>query len=369
MDFTQLTPEQVKDFAKSDPEYAEVSIPLSKRPHSPLLTLSSQAVKSFQMVPSVDWSNTSHALAELRHMTSGVAFMGLSDPDIIEESIDCPTRDGHYLELRVHRASTFSPQDAKPDSPLIVLFHGGHHVLGFPGTLSGIAGSIAKRFNAVVVSAGYRLAPEHPFPQGIEDAWDVVEWCGKNAVSTLYAEPSKGFIVGGVSSGGSMSVVLAHMARDKNLSPPITGLYLASAGVRAPNNDPAALPKEYQDKFLSRTQQECIDSPVLPAPMAAFMDNLYAADRSSPLYGPLTWPSGHAKLPRTYLQVCGIDTSRDENLIFEDMLKKEGVPTRLEFYPGLPHTFWTLFPGLRQAGRWREDTLRGFQWLVHGGGA
>lgn len=321
------------------------------------------------MVPTIDWSDTQKSLAKLRQMTSGVAFMGLSDPEVIEESIDCPTRDGHFMELRVHRAATFSPADAKPDSPLVVLFHGGHHVLGFPGTLSGIAGSIAKRFNAVVVSAGYRLAPEHPFPTGIEDAWDVVEWCGKNAISTLYAEPSNGFVVGGVSSGGSMSVVLAHMARDKGLQPPITGIYLASASIRAPNNDPSSLPSEYQEKFLSRTQRECIESPVLPEDMAKFMDGLYAPDRSSPLYAPLTWPSGHAKLPRTYLQVCGVDTSRDENLIFEDMLKKENVPTRIELYPGLPHTFWTLFPNLPQSARWKEDTLKGFQWLLAGASA
>lgn len=318
------------------------------------------------MVPTVDWSDSEKTLAKLRQMTSGVAFMGLSDPEIIEESVDCPTRDGAFMELRVHRAATFSPVDAKPDSPLIVLFHGGHHVLGFPGTLSGIAGSVAKRFNAVVVSAGYRLAPEHPFPKGIEDAWDVVEWCGKHAVSTLYAEPSKGYIIGGVSSGGSMSVVLAHMARDKGLQPPITGVYLASAGIRAPNNAASSLPSEYQDKFLSRDQPECLNSPVLPVDMAQFMDSLYAADQKSPLYAPLTWPSGHAKLPRTYMQVCGVDTSRDENLIFEDMLKKENVPTRIELYEGLPHTFWTLFPNLPQAARWKEDTLKGFQWLLAG---
>ena len=333
---------------------------------TPVLT-PSQAAKQFQLVPDVDWSDTPTALSKLRQMTSGVSFTGLSDPDVIEESVDCPTRDGHFLELRVHRAATFSPVDAKPDSPLVVLFHGGHHALGFPGTLSGIAGSVAKRFNAVVVSAGYRLAPEHPFPKGLEDAWDVVEGCGKNAVGTLYAEPSKGFVVGGVSSGGSMSVVLAHMARDKSLSPPITGVYLASASIRAPDNSPAALPTEYQSKFLSRTQPECLASPVMPQPMADFMDALYAADPLSPLYAPLAWPAGHADLPRTYLQVCGVDPSRDENLIFEDMLKREGVPTRLELYEGLPHTFWVLFPGLAQAGRWKEDTLRGFQWLLQGG--
>jgi len=163
-----------------------------------------------------------------------------------------------------------------------------------------------------------------------------------------------------------MSVVLAHMARDKNMQPPITGLYLACASIRAPKDDPSSLPKEYQEKYFSRTQEECVDSPIMPASMAKFMDRLYKPDPSSELFAPLTWPSGHAKLPRTYFQVCGVDTARDENLIFQDMLQKEHVPTRMELYAGLPHTFWTVMPDLPQAARWKEDTLKGFQWLLAG---
>ena len=324
-------------------------------------------MKSFEL-PKVDWSDAPATLAALRQMTSGVAFMGLHDIDVDEESLDCPTSDGRTLELRVHRLSPFSPPNAQPDSPLIVLFHGGHHVLGFPGILSPLAGSLAKKFNAVVVSASYALAPEHPFPAGVNDAWDVLQWCAKHANDTIYADPSKGFIVGGVSSGGSLSVILAHKACDEGLQPPLTGLYLACASIRAPGNDASRLPKEYQERFLSRTQDECVKSPVLPAPMVDFMDKLYKADRTSELYAPLLWSTGHANLPRTYTQVCGIDTSRDESLIFEDMIKKEGVPTKVDMYAGLPHAFWLtvlgVLPSMTQVENWKKDTLSGFEWLL-----
>ena len=161
-----------------------------------------------------------------------------------------------------------------------------------------------------------------------------------------------------------MSVSIAHMARDQNLQPPITGLYLAAASVRAPNNEPSQLPEQYKDRFLSRTQDECVNDPVLPFHMVDFMDKLYQPDRSSELYAPLLWPTGHKGLPSTYTQICGVDTSRDENLIFADMLKKEDVPTRVDLYAGLPHAFWGVLSSLPQAEKWSADTLEGFQWLL-----
>ena len=289
------------------------------------------------------------------------------DPDVDEESVNCRTRDGALLELRVYRLAPMSPafdeQEGNPP-PLIVLFHGGHHVLGHPGMLSSTASSLAKRFNAVVVSAGYRLAPEHPFPTGVNDAWDILSWCATNASKVLYADPSAGFIVGGVSSGGSMSVVLAHMSRDQNMQPPLTGVYLAAASIRAPGNDASQLPQQYSERFLSRSQDECVKSPILPAEMGQLMEDLYQPDKNSELYAPLVWPTGHKDLPRTYVQVCGIDTSRDENLIFADMLKNEGVSTRVDLYSGLPHAFWGVLSSLPQAEKWATDTLDGFQWLL-----
>ena len=301
-------------------------------------------------------------------MTSMVSQMGMHDSEVDEESLSVPTHDGASLELRVYRLTPFSPAAAEHEgesaSPLILLFHGGHHVLGSPGVLSTLCGSLTKAFNAVVVSAGYRLAPEHPFPVGVEDAWDVLSWCAKNASSTLYADPTQGFIVGGVSSGGSLSVILAHQAHEQKLEPPITGIYLAAASVRMPGNDPAKLPDKYKERYLSRQQDECIDSPVLPTHMVELMETLYQPDKDSKLYAPLGWPNGHADMPRTYSQVCGMDPCRDENLIYADMLKEEGVPAKVELYAGLPHAFWGTLPALPQSEKWRQDTINGFKWLL-----
>ena len=129
-------------------------------------------------------------------------------------------------------------------------------------------------------------------------------------------------------------------------------------------NDGKHLPEQYRDRFISRTQDECANSKILPSQMTQLMDELYSPDKTSELYAPLIWSSGHKDLPRTYTQVCGIDPSRDENLIFADMLQNEGVPVKVELYKGLPHGFWTVLPQLPQSEQWREDTVNGFKWML-----
>lgn len=72
----------------------------------------------------------------------------------------------------------------------------------------------------------YRLAPQYPFPRGLEDSHDALRWAAQNA-SLLSADPTKGFLLGGVSAGANFGGALAYLARDERLNPPITGLLLS----------------------------------------------------------------------------------------------------------------------------------------------
>lgn len=82
---------------------------------------------------------------------------------------------------------------------------------------------------------------------------------------------------------------------------------------------------------------------------------------------PFNHQAGHRGIPPTYIQVCGLDVLRDENLINERVLREEySIPTRLDFYPGLAHHFWQFFPQLtKQVKEKLEDTINGFQWLLN----
>jgi len=85
----------------------------------------------------------------------------------------------------------------------------------------------------------------------------------------------------------------------------------------------------------------------------------------SPLYSPLLWNSGHANIPPTYIQVCGMDPLRDGSLIYEKILREEhGVKTKLDVFPGQLHGFFVLFPTMEAVKDWRERSTVGLAWLL-----
>ena len=91
---------------------------------------------------------------------------------------------------------------------------------------------------------------------------------------------------------------------------------------------------------------------------------MYKPDRRSTLYVPFNHPNGHAGLPPVYLQVCGLDYLRDEAVLYEKVLREQGVKTEMKVYPGLPHGFWSFMPQLKVSAAFIEDTVQGFAWLL-----
>ena len=290
------------------------------------------------------------------------------DPDVEEKIFHVPSRDGVSLPLTAFRAvgSSTTTDEGKPSSPLVVLYFPGSFAVGSPTTMAPLARLLVKQFNAVVVTPTYRLAPEHPFPTGFDDSWDSLSWVAEHASGVLRADPSKGFVVGGISSGGNITNTITHLARDSGLQPPITGIWLSCIGVRLAPKDAHRLPEKYHKRNLSRSQDECVHSVVRPPALAKITSEALKADENSHLYSPMIWPTalGHTGFPKTYSQVCGMDLARDELLIFDDMLKSEGVTTRLDLYPGLPHCFFYSFKELPQSKQWEKDTMDGFAWLL-----
>lgn len=191
----------------------------------------------------------------------------------------------------------------------------------------------------------------------------------QNATS-LGAAPSRGFVIGGGSAGGNITAVLAHLARDENLSPSLTGQYLCVPAIMC-FLPPEAIPEQYRAEYLSHPSVTPSKDPVLrvnPQDSSTMMRTILRADMTSPLMVPFHYgktPNGHRNLPPAYFQVAGLDPLRDEALIYERVLREEyGIKTRLDLYPGLGHYFWTNFPGMESSRQFVRDTVGGVRWLL-----
>jgi versiconal hemiacetal acetate esterase len=67
------------------------------------------------------------------------------------------------------------------------------------------------------------------------------------------------------------------------------------------------------------------------------------------------------EFPPTHISTCGKDPLRDDGKILEAMLQREGVKTKSDFYPGVPHYFW-LFPGIKGGEEFLANVVKGVQW-------
>ncbi|KAL2782396.1 Alpha/Beta hydrolase protein [Aspergillus keveii] len=277
---------------------------------------------------------------------------------LTERDIEIPMRDGTKILAHV-----YSPSEGADDNelPLFVFFHGGGFCIGNRHDDWKSNRAIALRNRVVVISPEYRLAPEYPFPYAVHDGLDAVQWVAANArVVHPLASPSAGLIVGGTSSGGNVANAVVYLNRDQEYPVKVTGQFLSVP----PLLPPPVVPEKYRPDYISFGSNKQYSIP--SGDIVSLFMGAYRPDITSPLMVPINHPSGHSGVPPTYFQVCGLDGLRDENLIYERILREENsVPTLLHFYPGLPHHFWEFYPQLTEEAEKRtEDTIRGLQWLL-----
>lgn len=272
---------------------------------------------------------------------------------LTEYYVDFPLRDGTPSRAKVVRPST----TLAVGSPLIVLLFGGGFCAGTEEQLTPYARGLARAFGAVAVSLKYRLAPQHPWPAQQLDCFDGVKWAAEHTAE-LQADPTKGFIVGGVSAGGNCAAVITRMAQEQKLAYPITGQWLAIPSIF----DAEVVPEEYKSYFISREQNA--NAHILDEAALAAIKKYANWDSTSPLRYPTLSKAPLSELPPAFFQVCGMDPLRDDGLIYEEMLKEAGIKTRMNFYPGCPHGHWTMYKGLEVSKQGFRDVMTGIGWLL-----
>ncbi|KIW09146.1 uncharacterized protein PV09_00082 [Verruconis gallopava] len=304
------------------------------------------ALKAIGKLPSLDGPD----VPTLRKIVLGFieqAAAATGPPDysgVKKSTIEIPTRDGSSIPALLYQPE--SPPSS--GSPLAVLYHGGGFCVGIPEMEEPFALQLVRNNGAVAISVDYRMAPEHVFPTPITDSFDALKWAAKSAAS-LGADPTKGFLVGGLSAGGNISAVLSHLARDEKLNPPLTAVWLDCPALVSQE----VLPEKYRKDHSS--YQQNADAPLLDVKSIDFFMRNYKPVVSDPQLNPLLWPGGHKDLPPHLIQCAGLDPLRDDSLIYSRELKEQGVQVTTFVYQGVPHGFGPAFPQISAAQKFVKD--------------
>ena len=231
------------------------------------------------------------------------------------------------LPVRIY----WPPVDAHENLPVVVFYHGGGWAIGDLDTHDHVARAHAVGAEAIVVSVDYRLAPEHPYPQGVEDAWAALQWVGEHA-SELGGDPAR-IAVAGDSAGGNLSAVMALKARDAG-GPALVFQLLWY---------PVAVGDLSLPSFTENADAPILDSDV----MAAFLTwYLPGVDMSDPTSLPIELAPANADslagLPPAYIGTAEHDPLRDDGGRYAELLAAADVPVVLSNEPTMVHGYVSL---------------------------
>ncbi len=233
-----------------------------------------------------------------------------------------PGPGGYKVPIRIYTPAGTAPL------PLLVFFHGGGWVLGDIESHDGTSRELANKAGCIVVSVGYRLAPEHKFPAAPEDCYAATKWVALNAAA-FGGDPTR-IAVGGDSAGGNLAAAVAQMAADRGGAPglvhqlliyPVTNYAFDTPSYRE-NGEGYLLTQELMQWFWKQYLSSDEDG-----------KNAYA----SPLQA-----RELRRVAPAFVITAEFDPLRDEGEAYAARLKEAGVPVEAKRYDGAIHGFFNL---------------------------
>jgi acetyl esterase/lipase len=295
------------------------------------------------MMPTLDISDISGARAELRTLAAAAPAYEPAQPLDIEDRLIPGSSGAPDVPVRV-----YTPRQRTAPLPGLLFIHGGGFVVGDIDSEDVRAQEIAASAGVVVVSVDYRLAPEHPFPAGLDDCYAALVWMEKSSAE-IGVDPQR-LGVGGGSAGGGLAAATALMARDRG-GPRLCMQYLG-------------IP-ELDDRLETHSMTVYTDTPVWNRPNAILSWKYYLAGAEPTQYAAPARARELSGLPPTYVDVCEFDSLRDEGIGYAQRLVQAGVPVELHLYPGTFHGS-SLVADAAVSRRMSADSIDGIQRLLHG---
>ena len=210
--------------------------------------------------------------------------------------------------------------DLEASRPSLLWLHGGGFVAGSLDDVDVVCAGLAKQARVNVVSLDYRLAPEHPFPAGLDDTYDAIRWLHDHAREV----------------GGNGVVMAGGQSAGANL--------VAAACLRARDEDGPRVDRQllcYPSVSLHRDTESArqFDGIVLYSKHSEWFEELYLAGQQvTPYVAPLLAPS-LAGLPPAFVIGAGRDPLRDDARDYAARLQEAGVEVEYVEYADTPHAF------------------------------
>ncbi len=219
---------------------------------------------------------------------------------------------GRTIELRMHEA-------AAPGA-VVLWIHGGGMFLGSARRDDGICRALSTDLGVSVASVDYRLAPEHPHPEPLEDCYAALEWLAGRYPT---------IVVAGASAGGGLAAGLALLARDRS-GPPIAALHLYYPML--------------DDRGSTTSAHALADTVVWNRRLDRLAWRAYLGRADADGYAAPARAVDLSGLPPTVIDTGDLDLFVDEDVEFAGRLRDAGVEVRLTVEPDAPHCFEFIVP-------------------------
>ncbi|GAA0472842.1 alpha/beta hydrolase [Halococcus dombrowskii] len=283
-------------------------------------------------------------VAESRQQLDRMLALAGDDPvDVGRVSDVTIPADGRELPARAYVPAGEGP------FPTVAFFHGGGFVLGSLDGYDNLCRLLAKRSDCLVVSVDYRLAPEHPWPAALEDAYAATNWLASNA--ERFSGDSDRLAVAGDSAGGNLAATVSLLARERGM-PAIDGQILLY---------PATAYLEPMDSRAENASGYFLTAEDLLWFLDQYIEN--ELDAHNPLAFPLA-ARDLTDLPPAFVMTNGFDPLRDEGIAYADRLREAGVAVEHTNYESMIHGFLNMegivdrtYDGIDEIAAYLRDEL------------
>ena len=297
-----------------------------------------EAVRAFREAGEISYQHAP-SIAAGRESAARASLAAALPPDdiasVTDVTVPATTVDGEFT-VRIYDPATGAPESAPTDRPVVLYAHGGGWVIGSLDTHDSICRRLSSLSGLPVVSVGYRLAPEHPFPVPYTDPVDALAWIRDHSSAhggSYHWNPQR-VIVAGDSAGGSIAAGLASVP-----SMQVEGTTVIAQVLLYPSVDLAHETEAY-DRVSA-------GFPLTADSVRWFADQLLTSreDAADPRASPLHWlrtggPDGGpvtAEQPPAFILALGLDPLGTEAVDYATALTRCGTEVELHYLPHHAH--------------------------------